>query len=272
MRPAMEPIQHEPLVLAPSPPPSLWTPGEIHHLGPFEVPGFPPREVRVYLPGSFDPGKPHYALYLFDGQNVFDDGPSFSGGWHVHEAIEKVGAQGRRPVPIVIGIDHGGESRLAELSPFEVENVTGRIDEFLDWMTGALMPTLASELPLIPGPIGAVVGGSSMGGLASFYAHFRRPDVFGGALVMSPSFWIGDAEILRWVAEQPLPEVSRVYLDAGGREGRGTLLPLVASVAAHLANRGYDSDRLMFRPDTRGGHNERAWRRRMPKALRFFYR
>jgi predicted alpha/beta superfamily hydrolase len=269
----MEPIEQTPAEEAPPQPPpepTVWTPGQIHSLGPFDVPGHAPRRVRVYLPRAFTPEMPRYALYLFDGQNVFDDEGSFSGGWHVHEAVEKLGQ--RRVAPIVVGIDHGGESRIRELSPFEYEGQAGEVDTFLDWVTGGLMPSLAAQLPLIPGPVGAVIGGSSMGGLASFYAHFKRPDAFGGALVMSPSFWLGDAEILRWVAEQPLPEVSRVYLDCGGREGKGTLLPLVASAAAHLANRGYDADRLMFRCDARGHHTERAWRRRLPKALRFFYR
>ena len=258
--------------IPPLPPPSPieWRPGEIHLLGPFEAPDLATRHVRVYLPSDFTPDTPRFALYLFDGQNVFDDYPSFSGGWHVHESVEKL--VGRLPMPIVIGIDHGNADRIYELCPFCFEGTDGKVDLFLDWITGFLMPYLASELPLIPGPVGAVIAGSSMGGLASFYAHFKRPEVFGGALVMSPSFWINDGEILRWVADQPLPETSRVYLDAGGREGRGTLLPLVAAVAAHLANRGYDSDRLMFRPDTRGAHTERAWRRRLPKALRFFYR
>jgi predicted alpha/beta superfamily hydrolase len=269
----MEPLEQTPTEEQPSAPPSapiVWTPGQIHHLGPFEVPGHASRLVRVYLPRAFTPEVPRYALYMFDGQNVFDDEPSFSGGWYAHEAVEKLGQ--RRLHPIIVGIDHGGEGRIRELSPFPYQDQPGEVDSFLDWIIGTLIPTLAADLPLIPGPVGAVAGGSSMGGLASFYAHFKRPDAFGGALVMSPSFWLGDAEILRWVAEQPLPEVSRVYLDCGGREGKGTLLPLVASMAAHLANRGYDADRLMFRPDTRGTHSERAWRRRLPRALRFFYR
>lgn len=266
----MEPL--ETIDTSPPAPPVFsteWTPGQIHLLGPVEVPELPDRYVRVYLPSDFEPATPRFALYLFDGQNVFDDYPSFSGGWHVHQAVERL--VGKLPMPIVIGIDHGNESRVLEMCPFEFEGEAGKADLLLDWLTGTLMPRLAAELPLIPGPIGSVVGGSSMGGLASFYAHFKRPDAFGGALVMSPSFWINDGEILRWLADQPMPETSRVYLDAGGREGKGTLLPLVASVAAHLSNRGYDAGRLMLRPDARGSHNERAWRRRMPKALRFFY-
>jgi trehalose-phosphatase len=248
-----------------------WRPGKIQTLGPLAVPGHTPRLVRVYLPSTFTPEGPRFALYMFDGQNMFDDHPSFSGGWHLHEAVERM-ARGKRPAPVVIGIDHGGTKRIDELSPFEPGGATGGLDGLLDWIVDSLMPRLAAELPLIPGPVGAVVGGSSMGGLAALYAHFRKPRDFGGALAMSPSFWVGGGEILRWVRAQPTPELSRIYLDCGVREGRGTLLPQVAEMAAHLATRGYDSDHLMFRADPRGAHSEGSWRRRLPRALRFFYR
>lgn len=248
-----------------------WRPGEIQILGPLAVPGHTPRLVRVYLPSTFTPEGPRFALYMFDGQNVFDDRPSFAGGWHLHETVERM-ARGKRLAPVVIGIDHGGSKRIDELSPFEMRGTAGGLDGLLGWIVDSLMPRLAAELPLIPGPVGAVVGGSSMGGLAALYAHFRQPRAFGGALVMSPSFWVQDGEILRWVRAQPTPELSRIYLDCGVREGRGTLLPQVAAMAAHLAARGYDPDHLLFRADPRGAHSEASWRRRLPRALRFFYR
>ncbi|HYH44878.1 MAG TPA: alpha/beta hydrolase-fold protein, partial [Thermoanaerobaculia bacterium] len=191
--------------------------------------------------------------------------------WYTHEAAEKLARAGR-PVPVVIGIDHGGEGRIRELSPFDCQGCTSEAESFLGWVTGTLVPALTAELNLVPGPFGAVAGGSSIGGLAALWSHFRYPETFGGALVMSPSFWVDDQAIFRDLAERPAPEVSRIYLDCGSREGRGTLLPLVAGMAAHLAGRGYDEDRLLFYPDPRGAHNERSWRRRLPRALRFLYR
>ncbi|HYL05238.1 MAG TPA: trehalose-phosphatase [Thermoanaerobaculia bacterium] len=253
-----------------------WQPGQVHLLGPLAVPGHAPRLVRVYLPSTFTPDAPRFALYMFDGQNVFDDHPSFAGGWHLHLAVEKL-ARGKRPAPVVVAIDHGGSKRIDELSPFAMSATGGDggaagLDGLLDWLADSLTPRLAAELPLIGGPVGAVIGGSSMGGLAALYAHFRKPRCFGGALVMSPSFWVEDGEILRWVKAQPAPELSRIYLDCGVREGKGILLPQVAAMAAHLATRGYDPDHLMFRADPRGAHSEASWRRRLPRALRFFYR
>ncbi len=246
-------------------------PGEVNILGPFAVPGLAPRLVRVYLPRNYNPAEPHFGLYLFDGQNDFDDMPSFSGGWYVHEAVEGL-AKTKRPVPVVIGIDHGGAERILELSPFAVEEANGKLEILLAWVTGQLMPALTAELNLIPGPLGAVIGGSSMGGLAAFWSHFRHPEAFGGSLVMSPSFWLSNQAIFADIAARPTPEVSRLYLDAGAREDKGRVVEAVKTMAEHLVGRGYDSDRLMWRADSRGTHSEGSWRRRLPAALRFMYR
>ena len=112
----------------------------------------------------------------------------------------------------------------------------------------------------------------SMGGLAAMYAHHRHPDVFGGAICMSPSFWFAKGAILRFVEETPRPPISRVYLDCGAREGGGRMLPFVERMAKKLRGRGYPPEQLMMRADQRGAHNERHWRRRLPLALRFMFR
>ncbi len=246
-------------------------PGEVNVLGPFAVPDLKPRHLRLYLPRAFTPGEPRHALVMFDGQNVFDDAPSHAGGWRLHEAVEKL-SRSRRPAPICIAVDHGREERIHELSPFAYAGEPGRLETLLAWITGTVLPTLASVLPLHPPPLGLAVGGSSMGGLAALWAHFHHPAILGGALAMSPSLWLADRAILRALAARPTPPASRIYLDAGGREGRGIVLSLAASLAADLRARGYDEDHLLFRPDARGGHNETSWRRRLPKALRFMYR
>ena len=243
--------------------------GEVNLLGPFQVPGLSPRPIRVYLPRSYNPAEPHFALYMFDGQNVFDDLPSFSGGWYLHEAVEGLARSRRQPV--VIGIEHGGPGRNLELSPFPFDADPGQISILLDWVTGHLMPALTTELNLVPGPFGAVIGGSSMGGLAAFWSHFHYPQAFGGALVMSPSFWVANQAIFADIASQPAPEISRIYLDAGAREDKGRVVDAVKRMAELLIERDYDSDRLMWRADPKGTHSEAAWRRRLPKALRFMY-
>src|SRR5687767_8073812 len=93
----------------------------LYLLGPFKVLNVE-RFVRVYVPDEKKKGAP--ALFMFDGQNIFHDAPSFSGGWYVHHAVKARAAKGKS-APVVIGIDHGGPNRLHELSPFAAKDSRG---------------------------------------------------------------------------------------------------------------------------------------------------
>src|SRR6185436_3901318 len=197
-----------------------------------------------------------------DGQNVFDDEGSFAGGWHAHRAAERVVTK-KRPAPIVVGIDHGYGARQYELLPFAGSRSRGA------FLRGRLARDVRLRFGIPDVPARWVVGGASLGGVAALYAHFAAPEVFGGALCMSPSFGITGRRLFDWVAAQPLPWTSRIYLDCGVREGRGTTLPRVAAMARLLRSRGYGENRLRFRRDARGRHDEVSWRRRLPGALRF---
>jgi len=253
-------------------------PGVLHRLGPLAVPGFRPRLVRLYVPRGFHPARPHPALVLFDGQNLFGDDEAYAGGWHLDRIVEKIGAR-CGPKPVLIGIDHGETERIRELSPFPLTGppfrdtayvgLPGLLDPFLAWVTDSLLAQLAAEIPLPWLPSTTFVGGSSMGGLAALYAHFLHPNVFGGALALSPSLWLADRALFREIAQHPNPPVSRIYLDAGGREDRGRLAPVVRAMADRLKERGWGDDRLYWRFDRLGGHDEASWRRRLPRALRF---
>lgn len=247
-------------------------PGRFVALGDFEVPGLPPaRAVSVYVPSDHVPDGTRPALYLFDGQNVFDDTYAFAGGWFVHDALDSIGRRGRN-IPVIVAIAHGNAGRVNELVPWRMSMGGGKLEDFLGWMGHTLVPRVQSEFGLRAGPLGAVVGGSSLGGLAALYAHFRHPEIFGGALCMSPSFWVANRAIFEYVAHRPRPQFSRIYLDAGGREAGGKMLEMSQHMVNHLRWRGYDDNDLMWRPDQNAGHNESAWRRRLPKALRFMFK
>ena len=227
------------------------------------------RQVRVWLPRGYDPSHAHRVLVLFDGQNVFDDRGSFAGGWHVHDAVDDLATSKRRP-PVVVGIDHGHDHRIRELSPFPIHGGDGKLDAFLDWIATGVLPLVSQHAHIAHGPVNTAIGGSSMGGLAALYAHFRRPDLFGGTIVMSPSLWVGQGAIFDFVSRQSTPMISRVYLDCGSKEGR--MIQLAQRMAGLLAARGYPAQQFMWRPDPKGTHSEAHWRRRVPKALRFMYR
>ncbi|MEZ4295254.1 MAG: alpha/beta hydrolase-fold protein [Polyangiaceae bacterium] len=236
-------------------------------LGPFPVPHLAQRRVRLHLPKHAGEGPPPLVL-MFDGQNIFDDAPSFAGGWHLHATAEKIATK-RRLEPAIAGIDHGGVQRIDELIPWPGARTRGHLDRLLDWIVAFVIPMLARDYGLTPDLSERIVGGSSLGGLAALYAHHRHPDQFGGAMAMSPSLWVAGQRIFDSIAATPKPWTSRIYLDAGAHEAGGSMLRAAERMEALLRSRGYTNDTLRFRKDPRGQHSERDWRRRAPAALRF---
>ncbi len=200
---------------------------------------------------------------MLDGQNVFGDEGSFAGGWHAHEAAAKVAV-----APVIVAVEHGGVERIAELGAPSSPKLAALIDLIVE----RIVPEARARTPIRQGA--CFVAGSSMGGLAALYMHFRRPDVFGGAIAMSPSLWFDRRSIFTFIDAQTNPYKSRIYLDAGAREAGGRLVTLTEAMAERLRARGWADEgdlRISSVVDPRGTHTEKAWRRRLPKALRFVF-
>jgi predicted alpha/beta superfamily hydrolase len=251
-------------------------------LGRFDGHGIHGRRVRAYVPLTphdvTPPKRP--LLVLFDGQNVFGDEGSFAGGWHAEEAADRLAAMGRVRdpegrrrtfvAPVVLALDHPGAARIEELAAPK----NPKLDGLLGLVADQILPAAHATLSLGYGPSMHMLGGSSMGGLAALYGHFRRPEVFGGALAMSPSLWFQNRGIFDFVRGQSNPYKSRVYLDCGKNEAGGRLAAAVTSMQDHLRSRGWSDRgdlRVAMRLDGKGAHNEASWRRRLPKALRFLF-
>lgn len=248
--------------------------GHFEDLGTVHPIGIGPRRVRAYRPPPGLAGgraKVRPLLVMFDGQNVFGDAGSFAGGWHIHESIDRFAHARRTPAPIVVAIDHGGVARIDELAPYhDGLRGGGKLAALIATVVDELLPRVHARFE-----IGArFIGGSSLGGLAALYAHLLRPDIFEGALAMSPSLWFTRARVAALLHSRPRPTRSRIYLDCGAREGT-SMWPAIETFANRLRRRGWHDApsrtdrRVMLRVEARGRHHEAAWRRRFPKALRF---
>ena len=248
--------------------------GTFIDLDPILPRGLGPRRVRAYVPAPRPEDGKRPVLLLFDGQNVFDNRGSFAGGWFAHDAVDQLGRWKPTP-PLLVAIDHGHHARIDELTPFSDGQRGGKLDAITDAVVDQLLPRLHARFDLVYGPGGHYVGGGSLGGLAALYMHMHRPEVFGGAIAMSPSLWFTRPAIDAFVRTRENPYRSRVYLDAGASEGRGNTASLVRRLGSHLSARGWTPPgekrdlRVMVRVDPKGLHNERSWGRRLPKALRF---
>ncbi len=220
------------------------------------------RDLLVYLPPSYTHGDKRYSvLYMHDGQNLFDAATAFGRQeWRVDETLQDLSNQGIEA--IVVGLPNSGEQRIREYNPFAHRN-QGRGEDYIRFILDSVKPTIDRDFRTQTDASHTGIMGSSMGGLISLYAFFRHSDVFGLAGVMSPALWYGAAAIYDVVRGFPLNS-GRIYLDNGTKESSARPMYQL------LRERGYKPNKTVKYVAERGAqHNEAAWARRLPDALRF---
>lgn len=237
---------------------------------PLQLPGAGyARRLRVYLPPDYAEGARRYpVLYMFDGQNLFDDSTSYAGEWGVDESMDVL-ARDAGFSAIVVGIDHGNEFRANELIPYwNVRFLPNLGEAFLADVVHAIKPFIDANYRTLPDRRHTAIIGSSLGGLEADYAIRRHPQVFGRAGVFSPSYWVsGDA--FTQAARDALPADTRVYLYMGGREGEESVQHVERM--AQLLRTHLPVDNVAVSIAAEAEHNERAWRAEFPVAVRWLF-
>lgn len=228
------------------------------------------RRLRVYLPPDYAQDQRRYpVLYMFDGQNLFDDATSYAGEWGVDESMDAL-VRETGFAAIVVGIDHGGEQRVHELIPYwNVRYLPNAGEAFVADLVHAIKPYVDANYRTLADRANTAIVGSSLGGLSADYAIHRYPGTFGKAGVFSPSYWVSE-EPHAIARAAPLPADSRVYLFMGGKEGEDAVAR-VESMAAILRAHpgGEEAVALHVEPDAE--HNEAAWRAEFPRAMRWLF-
>jgi predicted alpha/beta superfamily hydrolase len=222
------------------------------------------RRIWIYLPASYSSSKKKYpVLYMHDGQNVFDEASSAYGEWGVDEALDSLGPQQKEI--IVVAIDNGGDKRLNEYSPYDMERYgKGEGDQYIDFLVQTLKPYIDKRYRTKKDEKNTIIAGSSMGGLISFYAILKYPEVFGGAGVFSPAFWI-TPQLKHIDRKQSKKVKSKIYFYAG-REESETMVPDMLNVFDQMKRHSKAKIQTVIRAE--GKHNEPTWRREFP----LFYR
>jgi predicted alpha/beta superfamily hydrolase len=241
------------------------------------------RDILVLLPPSYgEAGARRYpVIYMHDGNNLFDAAASYAGEWQVDEAMAALAGEGIEA--IVVGLPNAGNDRRNEYSPYRDRRLGGgRGDLYLRFLLDTVRPLVESSFRADPSRRARGIAGSSMGGLISLYAFFKYPEAFGLAGVFSPALWFAKGRTAQFVERQP-PYLGRIYMDMGTAEyARGPndaaavddlltqSMPLASRVALMLEEKGYTQGRdLLYILEEGAAHNEQAWARRFPGAMRF---
>ncbi|WJS96878.1 alpha/beta hydrolase-fold protein [Flavobacterium johnsoniae] len=221
------------------------------------------KKIWIYLPENYskETQKRYSVIYMHDAQNLFDAKTSYSGEWNVDEKLDSLKA----PV-IVVGIEHGNEKRIEELTPFKNEKYGGgNADNYLEFIVKTLKPHIDKNYRTKTKPKNTILFGSSLGGLFSFYGALKYPEVFGKAGVFSPSFWFSN-DIYTFTEKQSKIK-TKIYFLCGDKESDDMVNDLTKMKRLLDTKRCYclHLDKIKIVKD--GEHNEKLWRDNFAQAL-----
>lgn len=221
------------------------------------------RRIWLYLPANYQSTNKKYpVMYMHDGQNLFDELTSAYGEWGIDECLDSLLAKGKAAC-IIIGIDNGGLARMNEYNPYEFvwkDSTTSKTflpqgNEYINFLVQTLKPFIDKHYRTLPQKENTIIAGSSMGGLISYYAVLKYPEVFGKAGVFSPAFWTAPA--IRELTDSVSKKINAKFFFYTGRQEGEQYVKDMNEVAEKLA---INSNTMIYSViDASGKHNEAAW-------------
>jgi predicted alpha/beta superfamily hydrolase len=233
------------------------------------------RDVIVWLPPGYEEGSRRYpALYMHDGQNLFDPETAFHRGhhWRIGETAAELIAAGRVEPLIVVGIYNTGTARIDEYTPTrDVKLGGGHADDYGRLIIDELKPFVDATYRTKPEAKHTAIGGSSLGGLVTLHLGFSHPQTFSRMAALSPSVWWDHRAILRTVKEAAPRPPLRIWVDMGTAEGKAGLddARLLHAALVHAGWR--DGDDLHYAEYEGADHSEGAWAARFGPVLEWLF-
>ncbi|EJG03436.1 alpha/beta hydrolase [Flavobacterium sp. F52] len=221
------------------------------------------KKIWIYLPKNYSENiqKKYSVIYMHDAQNLFDAKTSYSGEWNVDEKLDSLKAK-----VIVVGIEHGNEKRIDELTPFKNEKYGGgNADNYLEFIVKTLKPHIDKNYRTKTKAKNTILFGSSLGGLVSYYGALKYPEVFGKAGVFSPSFWFSP-EIYTFTEKQPKIK-TKIYFLCGDKESDDMVNDLTKMKRLLDTKRCYCLHLDKTKIVKGGEHNEKLWRDHFAEAI-----
>lgn len=233
------------------------------------------RYLTIYIPDGYEEGSRFPVLYMFDGQNIFfDDEATYGKSWGMYDYLVS------KEIPlIVVGIDSSrnpDNTRLCEYSPYDYDDykfgfIKGLGKKHIKWLVEELKPYIDDNYPTYSDRYNTFIGGSSMGGLISYYATIAYNDVFSCAACLSPSLWANNEKLINLTKKAKLDPDTLFYLDYGSEETNGKFFKR-ANVSFWncieiLKNKSIN---LSIKVVQGAYHNEESWERRVPTFIKLF--
>lgn len=226
------------------------------------------KKIWIYLPKNYTASKKKYpVIYMHDAQNLFDAKTSFVGEWNVDEKLDSLNAQ-----VIVVGIEHGNEKRMEELTPYKnAKYGGGNADNYLEFIVKILKPEIDKKYRTKTNVRNTGIMGSSLGGLTSYYAVLKYPKIFGKVGIFSPSFWFNRKEIIELTQKTPKLK-TKIYFLCGDNEGDADVIRDLNTIDDLVSEKRCDCLHLTKKTIVKGGeHNEKLWRDNFVKVYLWLF-
>ncbi|HJR53567.1 MAG TPA: alpha/beta hydrolase-fold protein [Gemmatimonadota bacterium] len=215
------------------------------------------RAVGVYLPPGFSREKPPYPLV------VFHDGDSYQGLIPAPTILDNLIAEGRIPPTVAVFLP-ASANRGEE---YDCNPRWGRLvaSEIVPWARERYHAGLEASRTFVVG--------FSLGGLAAACTAHQHPDVFGGVLAQSGSFYRAPAgEAPEWLSRSiAAGERSSIrwYLEIGSYERSAipSRDPSMLTASRHLRDVLLAKGVMLRYEERPTGHEHVAWRASLAPAL-----
>lgn len=231
------------------------------------------KEVYIWTPDDYDAkaAEKYSTIYMMDGQTVLTSemGDKIK-CWNISEHVDSMMSVTDNKA-IIVAINTGDEHRSEELIPdlevSETPNPDRHGKQFADYICDTIMPYITENYNVYTDPAHTFVGGSSLGGLASFYIGMEHPDKFGAVGALSPSFWTDEADTwIKYLTSKKFGESSPfIYMYAGGYYADSGIYSL--PMYQGLISLGYPKDKIVFSKYEPGEHSVPFWRSIYPEFL-----
>jgi predicted alpha/beta superfamily hydrolase len=236
------------------------------------------RDLLVLLPPDYDAPKNkdnrYPVLYMFDGQNLFEQLPGVAGEWNIDQTATELMKRGKTKDVIIVGIPHAGENRIREYMAYDVyDGVEPAGDACLQWVIREVMPRVNRAFRTETGRTNTAIGGASLGGMMALYGVTEYPDHFGSAIVESMPIF-GESEILDAVSKSKA-RPDAVFFGVGGNEistdpsddeRNQKYVEFTKNLSKKVGSRRV---KVLVKDDA--SHNEDAWAERFGDAFAFIF-
>ncbi|MCC6425487.1 MAG: alpha/beta hydrolase [Phycisphaerales bacterium] len=243
------------------------------------------RDCLVWLPPGYDDpqnaARTYPVIYLQDGQNLFEKMPGTPAEWNVDETASKLIAAGEIQPVIIVGIPNSEGTRISEYLPAAaLPNVSVAGSRYIEFLTSEVMPRINRLFRVKTAPEHTGIGGASLGAAIALHGINTRPEVFGLLLAESLPLTAGDAAAWDTYISELKAFPTRAFIGIGGHElGKDpanaqknqALVEASKRFDSLLAKAGLDKSRRLMVIGEEDEHNEIAWSKRLPDALRFLF-